>query len=136
MVRCTVSDSCNLREHLNIWRCLLFRPRSTEYTERSASTHYRPVMHYFHVTIPVLKKKHDLCIAGPPHVRSCGKRPFAVSCFCFRPAVRIEHFSQCADFFLNFMLGEFYKNLSNYSFLDCKGTEKEALRCVLIRATT
>ena len=39
-------------------------------------------------------------------------------------------------FFFNFMLGEFYKNLSNYSFLDCKGTEKEALRCVLIRATT
>lgn len=133
-VRCTVSDSRNL----NIWTsgsvCSAHDPQNTQ--RGSASTLCRPVMHYFHITIPVLKNKDDFMYRPTTALSRLRK---ATVCCVMRVSPSgspRQTLLPLCGFFWNFMLVEFYKNMSTYSFLGYKGIGNEALRCVLIRVTT
>lgn len=64
-VPCMVRDCCNLREHLNIWRCLLFRPRSTKYTERVSKHALSPSHALFSCNYPRVEEK--MIYVSPDH---------------------------------------------------------------------
>jgi hypothetical protein len=105
VVRCKVSYSCNLREHLNIWECLL-RPRSTTYTEIVSKHALSPSRALFSYNYPRDEEKRR---------------------FMYCPTIAESDRSlchACADFSEILCWGNFTKICRHIPFLVISGMEK------------